>query len=189
MNTSLRKGIPENAALVFKGVIFEVWQWQQEMFDGTIQTFEKIWRQPTIEVIATVDDKIIIAEQDQPDRKNSITLIGGRAEEDEEPLETAKREFLEETGYQSDDWSLLLQHGKDGKVIHEMYYFIAKNCKKTQEPNLDAGEKIQLKFVSFDDFIKLTEEQRFWVSPEFIIYLLKLQSNELNKEKFRKLLF
>jgi len=55
-----RKGIPSNAKLAFKGVIFEVWQWEQEMFDGTTEIFERIWRLPTVEIIATVGDKILI---------------------------------------------------------------------------------------------------------------------------------
>lgn len=184
-----RKGLPANAKLVFKGVIFEVWQWEQKMFDGTKQTFEKIWRPPTVEIIATVGDKLLIEAQDQPDRKNNINLVSGRADQGENALEEAKRELLEETGYQSDDWRLFLKHGNKGKVLHEVYYFIARNCKKVRESDLDAGEKIQAKFISFENFVKLTEEPRFWVSPEFINFLLRIRHNATRKAEFKKLLF
>src|SRR3989338_9450986 len=122
-----RKGIPSNAKLAFKGVIFEVWQWEQEMFDGTTQIFERVWRFPTVEIIATVGDKILIEEQDQPDYKNSITLVSGRADQSDDVLKEAKRELMEETGCESDEWSLLLKHTGETKVLREVYYFIARN--------------------------------------------------------------
>ncbi len=184
-----REGLPPNARCVFKGVIFEVWQWEQELFDGSKTTFEKIWRYPTIEVIATVDNKILFEEQDQPDRKNNLNFPGGRADKSENLLEEAKRELLEETGYHSDDWTLFMKHGKDAKVIQEFFYFIARNCQKAQEPNPDAGEKIRITFITFDELITLADEPRFWVSAEFKVELLKMQLDPARKEAFRKLLF
>lgn len=185
----VREGLPANARRVFKGVIFEVWQWEQKMFDGTIATFEKLWRPSTVEIIATVGDKIIIEEQDQPDRPNNINFPSGRVEDGENVLEAAKRELLEETGYQSDNWSLFLKHGMIGKILHDIYYFIAQDCKKIKEPQLDAGEKIKTKLITLDELILLAEEPRFWVTPEFVNYLLHIQSDENKKAEFRKLLF
>lgn len=184
-----RKGLPSHAYCVFKGKIFEVWQWEQEMFDGSTQVFEKIWRPPTVEIIATVGDEIIIEEQDQPDRKDNINLPSGRADQSENILKEVKRELLEETGYESDDWLHFLTHGGTGKVIHESHYFIARNCKKVKEPELDAGEKIQIKFMTFEEFIMLTEEPRFWAAPEFVNHLIRLQHDPAKKEELRKLLF
>lgn len=184
-----RKGLPAEARLVFKGVIFEVWQWDQKMFDGTVKVFEKIWRVPTVEVIATMDGKILIEEQDQPDRPDNINMVSGRADMDEDPLVEAKRELLEETGCESKDWTLFRTESPSGKVMHETYYFIARNCAKVKEPELDAGEKIGVKLISFEDFIMLSEEPRFWASPNFISYLRQLQHDPKKKEEFRKLIF
>jgi len=184
-----RPGLPANAKLVFKGVLFEVWQWEQKMFDSTTATFERIWRSPTVEVIAAVGDKIMIEEQSQPDKPNVISLPGGRADQDDDTLNEAKRELLEETGYESDDWSLFFKHGGDGKVIHEMHYFIARNCRRTQEPHLDAGEKITARLVTFAEFLKLADEPRFWIAPEFANYLCKLRADEIKKAEFQKLIF
>lgn len=184
-----RPGLPQNAHLVFKGVIFEVWQWEQKMFDGSTTTFEKIWRCPTVEVVVTVGDKILIEKQEQPDRKDIISLPGGRADQGEYPLEEAKRELLEETGYESADWTLLLTHGREGKVIHEEYYFIARDCKKMKEPELDAGEKITISFITFEEFLALADDAHFWTSPEFVSYLLGARFNSEKKEELREKLF
>lgn len=51
--------IPEDAKLVFKGVIFDVYQWEQEMFDGTYETFEAIKRVGTVQIIPTIGDKAL----------------------------------------------------------------------------------------------------------------------------------
>src|SRR5882757_3955251 len=104
-NKSIMK-IPPQAKKVFQGVIFSVYQWQQEMFDGSTETFEMLKRPNTIEVIATQGDKILISRQSQPNKENFYSLFGGRAEEGEDPLVTAKRELLEESGLESDDWEL-----------------------------------------------------------------------------------
>jgi len=82
-----------------------------------------------------------------------------------------------------------MEQDSNGKVIHDVYYFIARNCKKVKEPELDAGEKIETKLISFEEFINLAEEPRFWVSAEFINFLLRLQRDPAKKEDFRKTLF
>jgi ADP-ribose pyrophosphatase len=183
-----RSGIPVEAKLVFKGVIFEVWQWQQKMFDGTAKTFERIWRPPTVEVIATVGSKILIEYQDQPDNKNIVNLVSGRADQGTDMLEEAKRELLEETGYQSNDWRLFWKHGGSGKVLHDVYFFIARDCKKVSEQKLDAGAKIETKLISFEDFLELPNEPRFRTSPQFVNYLLQLKFDAKKREEFKNLL-
>jgi len=63
------KLIPENAEQVFKGQIFDVYHWRQEMFDGSTETFEMLKRPDTIKIIAIKDKKIVILEEEQPDHK------------------------------------------------------------------------------------------------------------------------
>ncbi len=189
MDKEKRLGLPENAKRVFKGKIFEVWQWPQKLFDGSTAVFEKIWRPPTVEVIATAGDKIIIERQDQPDRFGNINLVSGRPAEGEEPLAAAKRELLEETGCQSSDWSLLLKHGRDGKIIHDVYYFIARECRKVAEPRLDAGERIGAELIAFEELLALADEPKFWVSAEFINYILRIRADKERAAAFRNMLF
>ena len=186
---SIREGLPPNARRVFKGDIFEVWQWEQEMFDGSTHTFENIWRYPTVEIIATVGDKIFIEEQDQPDRKDIISLVSGRADQSEDMLAEAKRELLEETGHQSNNWRLLWKERVGGKILHDVHFFVARDCVQMQEQHLDAGERITTKLVSFDEFLALTEEPRFSSSQRFINHLLRMQMDAVKKEEFRAMIF
>jgi len=44
--------IPDNATMVFKGKTFDVYQWEQEMFDGKKKIWERLKRNHSIDIIA-----------------------------------------------------------------------------------------------------------------------------------------
>lgn len=46
--------IPSHATKVFSGVIFDVYQWEQELFNGNIATFEALRRPSTVIIIPVV---------------------------------------------------------------------------------------------------------------------------------------
>lgn len=48
------KLLPKEAKKVFSGVISEVYQWPQELFDGTTATFEMIKRPDTVKIVAVL---------------------------------------------------------------------------------------------------------------------------------------
>ena len=146
----MKHKIPDQAKLAFKGQIFDIYQWEQEMYDGTTHTFERLKRPDTVIVIpVTEDGKIIICHQQQPDRESFLSMIGGRIDEGEDSLEAGKRELLEETGYQSDGWVLYEQIQPFTKMEWEIFTYIAKGCRKVAEQNLDGGEKIECLELSF----------------------------------------
>lgn len=69
-----------------------------------------------------------------------------------------------------------------------MYTFIAKGLKKVAELNLDAGEKIQLKPVSFDEFLELATIERFrFAEKEIISKVFEARLDPEKKEELRKL--
>lgn len=154
--------IPANATKVFKGKLFDVFQWEQELFDGKKITFEKLKRPDTVNVIPiTTDGKIVVSEQEQPGTESFIGCLGGRLDEGEEPLEAAKRELLEETGMEADEFVLWDSLQLIDKIDWAIYTFIAKGVRKVKEQDIEAGEKIKLKFVSFDEFLKLVTQDNF----------------------------
>lgn len=52
----MKKWIPENAICVYKWKLFSIWQWEQEMFNWKIKTFEKVERPDTIDIIASTNE-------------------------------------------------------------------------------------------------------------------------------------
>lgn len=67
--------IPLNARRVFKGIIFDVYQWEQKMFDGSFKTFEMLKRLNTVEIIAIQNNKILLSKQSQPNKENFYSLL------------------------------------------------------------------------------------------------------------------
>lgn len=175
--------------MVFKGKIFEVWQWEQKMFDGSIMTFERLRRPGTVQVIATVEDTVLLLTEEQPDSAHPfISLPGGRIDEGEEPLAAAQRELLEETGYASDDWTLWKEDVPVGKMDWTIYTFIARNCVKEKESHLDAGEKIETHRISFEEFVSLSDDPTFR-DLELTVSFLRMRLDANEKEAFRRLVF
>ncbi|MBI2437150.1 MAG: NUDIX domain-containing protein [Candidatus Magasanikbacteria bacterium] len=179
--------IQKHAKKVFTGVIFDVYQWEQEMYDGSTATFERLKRPDTIQIICTEGNKIIIAEEEQPGKPRGNTLIGGRQEQEEEPIICAKRELLEETGMVSDDIELFKTYEPYNKIDWKVHVFIAKNCKKIAEQNLDPGEKITVKKVSFDKFVDIVCTEDFWCK-EIKIDILKMRLDG-TLDEFKKKIF
>ena len=184
-----KNNLPKNTKLVFKGEIFETWQWEQKMFDGSVEIFEKLRRPDTAQVIPVVGNKILIQKQRQPDRlKSFISIPGGRCELNEKPLNSAKRELLEETGYASKNWKLLNKQNPVNKIIWTIYTYIAKDCFYKQLQELDTGEKIETKFVSFNEFLMFSEDKTFYES-ELKGSLLRARFDKKFRGEFYKLLF
>jgi len=179
--------IPKIAKKVFTGKIFDVFQWQQKMFDGSFQTFERIKRPDTVQVIAIEEGKILICRETQPDRPEGYTLIGGRVDPGEDALTAAKRELKEESGYESEDWELWRTYTPDSKIEWDIYVYIARGCKKTSEQDLDSGEKIIIEKVDIDGLVKVMESPMF-SGTEIAYHILSMNLNG-EIDEFRKKLF
>jgi ADP-ribose pyrophosphatase len=111
--------------------------------------------------------------------------MGGRVDEGELPLEAAKRELLEETGLTSDTWMLWFASQPSNKIDRAIYVFVAKNCRQTRKPQTDAGEKISLELVSFDDFITSSKKPEFRDS-NITIEIARTESEADGLEKLKK---
>ena len=180
--------IPPQAKRVFQGKIFDVYQWEQTMFDGSYATFERAKRMGTVQIIATQGDKVLVSFESQPDKPNFYTLFGGRMEEGEEPLAAAKREFLEETGMEAKDWELFKVYDPISKIDWKLHYFIARDCHKVAEQKLDAGEKVEVKEYSFEEFLDLVLTDDFR-DLGFVNDVLRMKLEPTKLEEFRKKLF
>lgn len=77
----------------------------------------------------------------------SFVLPTGCIEKDEQPVETAKRELLEETGYRAHKWTYIGSFVVDGnKGSGKGYFFIAEEIEKVDEPQNDEMEEAEIVF-------------------------------------------
>ena len=157
-----KQPMPADAKKVFTGKMFDMYQWEQKLFDGTTATFERIRRADTVVTFPVLPDgRILLLKQQQPNTGEYISGAGGRMDPGEEPLQAAKRELLEETGYHADEWVLLDAQQPVGKIEWVVYTFIAKRLRKVAEPSFDGGEKIRLYPISFKEFLMLSSNDTF----------------------------
>lgn len=181
--------IPENAKKVFEGILFDVYQWEQKMFDGTFATFEAIKKLGSVQIIAiTPENKIILLDEEQPHNGKFISMPGGKLEKNETPLENAKKELKEETGMKAKRIEFYKETNFGSTINWPTYYFIARDCIKVQEPELEPGEKITPIELNFDEFINKTQEPNFRNKGfKEMIFRMIHTKEELNN--FKKKLF
>ena len=75
----------------------------------------------------------------------SLAPVGGMLEPNEKPLDAAKRELLEEMGYETSEWVSLGGHILDpNRGIATMHLFLALNAKQVATPDSDDLEDQEL---------------------------------------------
>lgn len=180
--------IPEHAQCVFKGQLFDVYQWEQEMYDGIKKVFEKIKRPDSVVVFPVLPDgRILLTKQSQPGRDEFIDAPSGIMDKPGESVfDVARRELLEETGYTAENYILWKAEYITTKIDWVVYTFIAKNVVKVSDQNLDNGEKIQEYIVTFDELLELTDNTIFR-AKETVPDLLRAKTSEQKYKELQEL--
>jgi 8-oxo-dGTP pyrophosphatase MutT (NUDIX family) len=184
------KKIPDNAKKVFEGIIFDVYHWEQVLFDGSVTTFEALKRHDSVTVIAVMDNMIVLNTEEQPNKKEAfITMPGGNCEGEGGILEQAQRELREETGLTSSDWQewFSVDPYNTSKIEWKNTFFIARKCTQEGAPILDPGEKITTSYISFDEFLELRNRSNMRNKDLFPV-LEKAATDANEKQKLKQLL-
>ena len=182
----MTRNIPKNAKLAFKGKTVSVYQWKQKMFDGSYETFEAIKRAYTVQIIPVIGNKIAIVHEEQPGVGSWWGLVGGRIDRGETPFHAAKRELIEETGLISKQWKLLKTFDAPySQVDWNVYLFLAKGCNRIAEQNLDAGERIDVHYVTLGKLLDLNGR----LGPDISLYFNMIKHDKMSFDAFKRELF
>ncbi len=150
--------IPPEATCAFHGIIYDVFQWQQQLFDGSHTTFEMLRRPDTVETIAIIGSQVLVIDEDQPHRGRMVRFPGGRTDASESTLAAAQRELLEETGYSLSNWKLLAVRQPHSKMEWFIYTYVAWGDARQAPAHPDAGEHNTTQLVSFDELQNLAQQ-------------------------------
>jgi ADP-ribose pyrophosphatase len=177
---------PADAKLVFKGEIFDVYQWNQKLYNGETAIFESLKRPDTVDVIAiTKQGKIVIIHEEQPAKPIFISFPGGRVEAGEDVATASLRELKEETGYNAEKIESWFSVQPVSKIDWAIYVVFAYGCEKVSEQNLDAGEKIQIEEIDFEKFLELASSGKF--GPDIRVRVLEAKMDFTKMEELKNL--
>ena len=144
--------VPDQAELAYKGYIFDVYHWPEQLFDGTSHTFEMLKRPDTVVAICVVDGKVLVINDEQPHFGNRKGFPGGRVDDTDASIEAAaSREVAEETGYSFKQWRLVQVKQPHSKIEWFVHIFIAWDVSGQAGTKLDPGEKITVEQLTFTD--------------------------------------
>lgn len=96
--------------------------------------------------------EIILVKQYRPGPKLILDeLPGGFVDPNEDPQNTARREFIEETGYDG-DFEFVTTCIDDAYSTMVRYCYVAKNCHKVGEPQNTDTEQTEVVLMPLKDF-------------------------------------
>jgi ADP-ribose pyrophosphatase len=100
----------------------------------------------------------------------------------EELLETAKRELMEETGYESDEWEHLLTVPSNATIADNYAtVFRAKNCRLVAGQDLDETEVLNIYKYSADEIESMIYNGQFQQSVHVMAWLLAKEKERNTK--------
>lgn len=96
----------------------------------------------------------------------------------EDALDAARRELREETGYASDEWTHLLTVPSNATVSDNYaHLYLAKNCRKVSEQDLDDTEYCAVVKYTPDEIEAMIKDGTFQQSVHVAAWLLALRED------------
>ncbi len=131
---------------------------------GKKHPFYILSTRPWINVIAlTEEGKVILVSQFRHgSQKVSLEIPGGAMDPaDLSPLDAARRELLEETGHEAEDWRLLGEIEPNPAILdNQCHIFLAQKARKVSGLRLDEAEELEVSLHDLDQLPRLVREGR-----------------------------
>ena len=138
---------------VYRGRLLDVREDEVRLPDGSTSRREYIVHPGAAVMLAMPDDRSVIIERQYRYalRSHVYELPAGKIDAGEDPLDTAKRELLEETGYRAREWRHLVStYPVVGYSNERIELYLARDLEHVGHA-LDDGEFLDVLVVSLSD--------------------------------------
>ncbi len=145
---------------VYKGHLLDVYE-DEVMLSNGVKSRREYIRHCLASAVLAFDEEgnILLEEQFRyPFHTVVNELPAGKADGKEDPLDVAKRELLEETGYIADEWDYLGEFYPSVAYTDESIYLYEAHSLHKKEQHLDVDESLIVKKVPFASFIEMVNK-------------------------------
>lgn len=159
----MKKKLPyqiESSHSIFKGARFNVCVNKVFFEEDHVYEQEVIEHPGAVVILPLLDKETVVMIQNERYAVNEQLweLPAGTLEKGEQPLETAKRELVEETGYSANQMEALLRfYSTPGFCTENMYVYLATGLSSVGQ-HLDDSEKISVHSFSWNRVLEMISD-------------------------------
>ena len=164
-----------NRQEIFKGKIIQVMKDDVELANGMKTTREVVYHKEAVAVVAVDKNNeiLMVTQYRYAIGQDMLELPAGLIDKGEEPLDAAKRELLEETGYRAAKWELLTSaHTSPGCHNEKIYVFSASDLSRVSDQRLDEDEILTFSQAPFKEILKKVKQGKITDAKTIIGILL-----------------
>ena len=130
-----------------------------ELPTGVVNDEYYVLEYPTwINVIAVTDggEYVLIRQYRHGIGETNFEIVAGVCEDGEPPVDAARRELMEETGYSGGEWSEIMTVSANTSTMNNLCHcFLATGVVKTGSQHLDRTEDIEVHLMGEDEVFAL----------------------------------
>ena len=149
-----------DGGMVYDGHFLKVQRDTIELPDGKRTAREYILHPGAVVILPLLDDGKVLLERQfrYPLHDVFIEFPAGKIDPGEDPLDCAKRELVEETGYTATDWQFVSTiHNAIAYSDEHLDLYLARGLKQGEQ-KLDDGEFLELFTATIDELLQWVRE-------------------------------
>jgi ADP-ribose pyrophosphatase len=141
-----------NSRRVYSHKYFSLEEEDLKLKDDQYKTYTTVHRRP-VSVVFPISEKkeiYLISQYRYLFKKNIIEAVSGHSDDEEDPLETARRELKEEAGITAKKWEKIFDFYSSASIVNSFNSIFIASDLKMGKPTPDEGEQIEILKLSIE---------------------------------------